>query len=635
MKSIHDEDNSRFDYCDDSDGTSSGDEDYLLYSNFAPDEAEESLDDGPGGGSCIEENVCNTESNNRTRKTNSAADAIEKEVRKIENGGGDIAVGDKFDSKETLVARLRVLSVLDKYDYNVRYSTPVLLIVECWVKGCKWRIRASTMGDSPVFHIRRYCREHTCSVTERYGRSRNAKPPILGQLYKDYVGGVGSSVVPNLVGDGLNLRYGVQLGYWKAHRTLIKAREYVRGTPESGYAELPAYLYRLRSSNPGTLTRLVVDAEDRFKYVFIAIAGCIKGFRYMRKVVVVDGTFLKGEFKGTLLIATTQDGNFNIFPLAYAVVDTENDVSWEWFFTQLSSVIPDDEELALISDRHKSIGKAIAKVYPLASRGICTYHLHKNIILRFSGSETFRLVKKAAAAYRVVDFEEIFQQIQEANPQLHAYLVRADVTKWSRAHFPGDRYNFTTSNIAESLNKVLNPARAYPIVELLEAVRNMLTRWFATRRKQAAAMPTLLTKGVENLLQARIEQSRRLKVQEIDEDRFELSGERMPCVHAIAAAYTANVSVINQHHPYFRRDSLCSGYAEAIMPIDTSCIVPTDITPSRCKPPFVRNPPGRPKMTRRKSFVEVALETKRPRKQHACSQCQQVGDNRTTYPANT
>ncbi|XP_010481117.1 PREDICTED: uncharacterized protein LOC104759953 [Camelina sativa] len=471
------------------------------------------------------------------------------------------------------------------------------------------------MGDSPVFHIRKYCREHTCSVTERYGRSRNAKPPILAQLYKDHVGGVGGYVVPNLVGDGLNLRYGVQLGYWKAHHTLIKAREYVRGTPESGYAELPAYLYRLRSSNPGTLTRLVVDAEDRFKYVFIAIAGCIKGFRYMRKVVVVDGTFLKGEFKGTLLIATTQDGNFNIFPLAYAVVDTENDVSWEWFFTQLSSVIPDDEELALISDRHKSI----------------------------------------AAAYRVVDFEEIFQQIQEANPQLHAYLVRADVTKWSRAHFPGDRYNFTTSNIAELLNKVLNHVRAYPIVELLEAVRNMLTRWFATRRKQAAAMPTLLTKGVENLLQARIEHSRRLKVQEIDEDRFEVSGgtsthvvnlrykrcscrrfdlERMPCVHAIAAAYTANISVINQHHPYFRRDSLCSGYAEAIMPIDTSCIVPTDITPSRCKPPFVRNPPGRPKMSRMKSFVEVALETKRPRKQHA-SQCQHVGHNRTTCPANT
>ncbi|XP_010424604.1 PREDICTED: uncharacterized protein LOC104709737 [Camelina sativa] len=380
----------------------------------------------------------------------------------------------------------------------------------------------------------------------------------------------------------------------------------------------------------------------------------------MRKVVVVDGTFLKGEYKGTLVIATTQDGNFDIFPLAYAVVDTENDESWEWFFTQLSCVIPDDEGLALISDRHKSIGKTIGKIYPRASRGICTYHLHRNIIQRFSGSETFRLVKKAAAAYRVVDFNQYFQQIQEANPQLHAYLVHAylvhaDVCKWSRAQFPGDRYNFTTSNIAGSINKVLSPARAYPIVELLEAVWNMLTRWFASRRKQAAGIPTVLTKGVENLLEECIEEARHLNVQEIDKHQFQVSGgtsmhvvnlkykrcscrrfdlERIPCVHAIAAAEKANLSRIHQCHQYFRKDYLCRGYENSIMPSDESCIVPTKDREYKCKLPFVRNPPRRPKMSIMKSFHEVAFEMKRPRKQHACSQCQHVVHNRTTCPGN-
>lgn len=221
----------------------------------------------------------------------------------------------------------------------------------------------------------------------------------------------------------------------------------------------------------------------------------------MRKVIVVDGTFLKGKYKGTLLLATTQDGNFNIFPLAFAVVDTENDESWEWFFRQLSLVIPDDGGLAIISDRHKSIGKAIGEVYPLASRGVCTYHLHKNIILKFRGRETFGLVKKAARAYRMSDFNALFQEIQSVNPELHNYLDRADVRLWSRVHFPGDRYNFTTTNNAESINKVLNPCRSYPIVQLLDVVRMMLTRWFAARRKQAELMQTVLTTGVENLLQ--------------------------------------------------------------------------------------------------------------------------------------
>lgn len=224
----------------------------------------------------------------------------------------------------------------------------------------------------------------------------------------------------------------------------------------------------------------------------------------MRKVIVVDGTFLKGKYLGTLLLATTQDGNFNIFPIAFAVVDSENDESWEWFFRQLSCVIPDDHGLAIISDRHNSIAKAIRTVYPQASRGICTYHLHKNIKLRFRGSETFGLVKKAATAYRLVDFNATFDIIKALYPDLHSYLVRADITTWSRVHFPGDRYNFTTSNIAESLNKVLNPARRYPIVELLDDIRLMLTRWYAARRKQAALMTTILTKGVEKALEVYI-----------------------------------------------------------------------------------------------------------------------------------
>ena len=86
------------------------------------------------------------------------------------------------------------------------------------------------------------------------------------------------------------------------------------------------------------------------------------------------------------------------------MVDTENDDSRNWFFKQLKCVIPDDESLAIIFDRHKLIGKAITAVYPKCSRGICTYHLCKNILVRFKGREAFGLVKKVANAFRQVNF---------------------------------------------------------------------------------------------------------------------------------------------------------------------------------------------------------------------------------------
>ncbi|XP_023633448.1 uncharacterized protein LOC111829046 [Capsella rubella] len=192
----------------------------------------------------------------------------------------------------------------------------------------------------------------------------------------------------------------------------------------------------------------------------------------MRKVIVVDGTFLKGTYLGTLLSATTQDGNFNIIPIAFTIVESENDEVREWFFRQLSIVIPDDEGLAIISDRHKSIGKAIGNVFPLARRGICTYHLHKNIVVKFRESETFSLVKKAARAFRLEEFNGYFQQIGALNPQLQNYLQRADLSMWTRFHIPRDRYNFTTSNIAESINRVINTARKYPILYLLDFIRS-------------------------------------------------------------------------------------------------------------------------------------------------------------------
>ena len=290
------------------------------------------------------------------------------------------------------------------------------------------------------------------------------------------------------------------MDYWKSHRTLKFAREIDERTPECGFESLPSYLYMIRRANPSTVTRLQIDELGRFMYVFLAFGASVNGFPFMRKVVVVDSTFLNGKYKGTLLTALAQDGNFQIFPIAFAVVDTENDDLWHWFFTQLKLLIPDDEGIAIISDRHNSIGKAIRNVYPLAARGICTYHLYKNILGRYKGKEAFRLVKKAARCFRMSDFTAIFEELEAILPALHGYLQRADVRMWTRVHFRGERYNLMTTNIAESMNRALSHARGLNIVRILESIRVMMTRWFAEWREDARSQPTTLTRGVEKLL---------------------------------------------------------------------------------------------------------------------------------------
>ena len=50
---------------------------------------------------------------------------------------------------------------------------------------------------------------------------------------------------------------------------------------------------------------------------------------------MVDDTHLHGKYEGNLMIATSQDANNQIYPLTFAIVDSENDDSWRWFFEQL------------------------------------------------------------------------------------------------------------------------------------------------------------------------------------------------------------------------------------------------------------------------------------------------------------
>ncbi|XP_023640320.1 uncharacterized protein LOC111831042 [Capsella rubella] len=573
-----DEFSTRFDVFDDSDGASSDDDNFTVQG-----EREEKDEDLPAA------------TQNRGHYFGKVGSIGNSESLTVEMAKLNLVVGQRYANKDELEKRVKLLAVRDGFDFSVPKSNTTVVNIKCRVEGCLWRVRASQEGDEPGFVIRIYDLVHTCSVTERSNRSKQATPDVLGPLYRDFLGDIGPLVKPKSVGIIISKHFSITMDYWKSYKTLRFARQIDMGTPEGSFGELPSYLYTIRRANPGTITRLQIDGCDRFKYVFIAFGASVAGFAYMRKVVVVDGTFLHGSYKGTLLTALAQDGNFQIFPIAFAVVDTENDDSWRWFFTQLKVAIPDERNLAIISDRHKSIGKAIGEVYPLASRGICTYHLYKNILVKFKGKHLFPLVKKAARCFRMADFTEAFNEIEALHPELHGYLQRAGVQMWARVHFPGERYNLMTSNIAESMNKALSNSRSLPIVRLLESIRNMMTRWFAERREDAKSQLTTLSRRVEKLLEGRVTASRLFEVQPIDALRVQVQygtslhvvnldakrctcrrfeHEKIPCVHAIVAAEHMGVSRISLADPNYRSNYLVNAYADSISPPDTALPVP-------------------------------------------------------------
>ncbi|KAL4012057.1 hypothetical protein IC575_029132 [Cucumis melo] len=81
----------------------------------------------------------------------------------------------------------------------------------------------------------------------------------------------------------------------------------------------------------------------------MAVGACVRGFlNCIRPVIVMDGTFLKNKYRGQLIVAVCLDGNNQIYPLAFGVVDRETDDSIQWFLEKLK-----EHWLAIAADMRK------------------------------------------------------------------------------------------------------------------------------------------------------------------------------------------------------------------------------------------------------------------------------------------
>ncbi|KAM3319125.1 hypothetical protein P3S67_006325 [Capsicum chacoense] len=123
-----------------------------------------------------------------------------------------------------------------------------------------------------------------------------------------------------------------------------------------------------------------------------------------------------------MLSTVAQDTQNHIYPLAYYVVDKENDASWGFFFEKLKAFVVDEPELCVISDRHVSIANSLARHYPLAHHGVCMRHLGENLQINHHCSDSLYLYYHAAKAYTLEEFNDYFNSLKERCPNAAACL---------------------------------------------------------------------------------------------------------------------------------------------------------------------------------------------------------------------
>ncbi|XP_061352714.1 uncharacterized protein LOC133297561 [Gastrolobium bilobum] len=111
----------------------------------------------------------------------------------------------------------------------------------------------------------------------------------------------------------------------------------IYGDWDQSYAYLPKWFNYMLTFSEGSVYHIqtndymenhrVVNGYRVFHRVFWTFKQCCDAFNFCKPVIQVDGTHLYGKYKGTLLIATTQDGNDEVLPLAFAVVEESHYLS--------------------------------------------------------------------------------------------------------------------------------------------------------------------------------------------------------------------------------------------------------------------------------------------------------------------
>ncbi|XP_022897696.1 uncharacterized protein LOC111411393 [Olea europaea var. sylvestris] len=217
-----------------------------------------------------------------------------------------------FFSKKELYSKIRVLALHDNFQFKVSRS-----------------------------NFRRNAHRHaTTSVIVEHILEK------LDNLYRSYD--------PTAIARHMECEFGVKISYQKAHRGKVVALHMLYCIPGYNFQKLLSYCHVLGESNPRTVNYIEVDACNMFYYFFRTFGASIRGnMHYLRPVIYVDSSHLKGPYKGTLLLATDQDANKQIYPLAWEIVDVETNRSWTWFLSNLKELMEDSDELVFVFDREK------------------------------------------------------------------------------------------------------------------------------------------------------------------------------------------------------------------------------------------------------------------------------------------
>ncbi|GAU45778.1 hypothetical protein TSUD_24420 [Trifolium subterraneum] len=381
-----------------------------------------------------------------------------------------ISVGMIFHTKADCLQAVKNYHINKSVQYKIEKSDKTRYVIKCEQPQCQFSMRASKSEMTQLWSIVNIKNSHTCTSSSLSQDHPRLDASLISQcivpILKDNL-----STPAKVIIVFIRNKFNHTIRYRKAWNAKNKAIEKICGNWVDSFHDLPQWLMVMEQWNPGTIVRLEtsptgIQGQMFFDHVFWAFKPRIEGFVHCKPLVQVDGTWLNGKYKGTLLLAIAQDGNNHIFPVTFAIVEGETKEAWNFFLKNLREHVTPQEGICI------QIGTRLLKVLM--------------IILLMDGIILPR--RRMWYAPSVSSFQYWQKKLaEESIPGLN-WVSKIDKAKRTQVFDGGRRWGHMTRNLAESMNSVYNEIRSQPITSLVTSTFYKGVDLFFRRSRDAAAV---------------------------------------------------------------------------------------------------------------------------------------------------
>ncbi|XP_070025808.1 uncharacterized protein [Nicotiana sylvestris] len=211
------------------------------------------------------------------------------------------------------------------------------------------------------------------------------------------------------------------------------------------FARLCDYADMIKQTNPGSSCWVRMDSETKpGKNLFVYFYVCFDALK-----------------KGELLVAVGKNGNQQMFPIAWAVVDQETKYSWSFFINYLK----DDLQLGT--------GEGLT-VMAICKR-MCARHILSNWHKKWKGEERRKQFWRCSKSSYEVKFKEELEKMDKLSKDICGDLLYYPKNSWVKAYFEvHSKCDVVENNMCETFNSWILASRHKSIITMLEEIRRKI-----------------------------------------------------------------------------------------------------------------------------------------------------------------